>query len=221
MLRRVQTLNYGCLRHVDVELNPFQVLVGPNGSGKSTLFDVVEFARDVAVEGVRRAVERRTNNLQDLVWGRPKHDPWFELALEYDLPPVDANPDELDGLVGRVELSVGGDGGDPESIAQGMFVARRSGRRKRAASMTIPRSILTRGIGIAAPPEAQRRWMYALAERGEPASHVESRDNLPFVETHQAGCRRLGLAPPVCAERVHLLPGWNLSNRTDPTSHGR
>ena len=37
-------------------------------------------------DGVETAVEKRTSNFQDLVWGRPKRNLAFELALEFDVP---------------------------------------------------------------------------------------------------------------------------------------
>ena len=43
MIRRLQALNYRCLRYVDVELGRFHILVGPNASGNSTLFDAIAF----------------------------------------------------------------------------------------------------------------------------------------------------------------------------------
>ena len=86
MLRRIQALNYRCLRYVDVELDRFHVLVGPNGSGKSALLDAIGFVSDWMSGGFDNAVDQRTNNSQDLVWGRPKNDMWFELALEFDAP---------------------------------------------------------------------------------------------------------------------------------------
>ena len=44
MVRRIQALNYRCLRHVDVRLDGnFHILVGPNASGKSTLMDIIAF----------------------------------------------------------------------------------------------------------------------------------------------------------------------------------
>ena len=89
MIRRIQALNYRCLRHVDVHLDgPFHVLVGPNASGKSTLFDVVAFLADFVSEGLEAAVEKRTRNFQDLVWGRPRANLGFELALEFDIAPA-------------------------------------------------------------------------------------------------------------------------------------
>ena len=72
MIRRIQARNYRCLHHVDVALDRFHVLVGPNASGKSTLFDVVAFLSDFVSDGLGAAVEKRTRNFQDLVWGTAK-----------------------------------------------------------------------------------------------------------------------------------------------------
>lgn len=85
MIRRIQALNYRCLHHVDVALDSFHVLVGPNASGKSTLFDVVAFLGDMVRDGLEAAIEKRTRNFQDLVWGRPDENPGFELAVEFDI----------------------------------------------------------------------------------------------------------------------------------------
>ena len=86
MIRRIQALNYRCLRYVDVRLDRFHVLVGPNASGKSTLFDAVAFLGDLVSDGLDAAVEKRTRNFQDLVWGRPKTDLHFQLAVEFVIP---------------------------------------------------------------------------------------------------------------------------------------
>ncbi len=95
MLRRIQALNFRCLRYVDLELDRFHVLVGPNGSGKSALFDAIAFVGDLISGGFDHAVDERTNNFQDLVWGRPWKNVRFELALEFD------NPDDLGPLDNR------------------------------------------------------------------------------------------------------------------------
>ena len=86
MIRRIEALNFRCLQHVDIELDRFLVAVGPNASGKSALFDVPAFLGDLVQGGVETAVRRRTDNFQDLVWGRPKHPLRFELAVEFDIP---------------------------------------------------------------------------------------------------------------------------------------
>ena len=86
VIRRIQAVNYRCLRAVDVELDQFHVLVGANGSGKSALFDALGFVGDLLVVGIDAAVDRRTSNFRDLVWGRPDHDLSFELAFELDVP---------------------------------------------------------------------------------------------------------------------------------------
>lgn len=86
MIRRIQALNYRCLRYVDVSLDRFHVLIGPNASGKSTLFDAIAFLRDLVRDGLEGAVRNRTSNFQDLVWGRPSTDMGFELAIEFEVP---------------------------------------------------------------------------------------------------------------------------------------
>ena len=86
MIRRIQARNYCCLRYVDVSLDRFHVLVGPNASGKSTLLDIVAFLGDMVSGGLEAAVEKRTRNFQDLVWGRPAKQLGFELAVEFDIP---------------------------------------------------------------------------------------------------------------------------------------
>ena len=87
IINRIQVLNYGCLRYVDVPMDRFHVLIGPNASGKSTLMDAIKFVSDVVRDGVTAAYEKRTSNFADLVWGRPEspQEQRFEIALEFDL----------------------------------------------------------------------------------------------------------------------------------------
>ena len=108
MIRRIQALNYRCLRHVDVTLDRFHVLVGPNASGKSTLFDVIAFLGDLVSTGLEAAVAKRTSNFQDLVWGRPKDGLGFELAVEFHIPKRLRNqlPAERNYRVFRYEVAV-------------------------------------------------------------------------------------------------------------------
>ena len=109
MIRRIQALNFRCLRYVDFELNgSFHILVGPNASGKSTLLDVVGFLSDLISDGLDAAVERRTRNFQDLAWGRPKKNLGFELAVEFDIPEELKGklPDEYHNKSFRYEVAV-------------------------------------------------------------------------------------------------------------------
>ena len=108
MIRRIQALNYRCLRYVDVRLDRFHVLVGPNASGKSTLFDAVAFLGDLVSDGLDAAVEKRTRNFQDLVWGRPKTDLHFQLAVEFVIPEhvKERLPQSSDFRVFRYEIMI-------------------------------------------------------------------------------------------------------------------
>ena len=115
MIRRIEALNYRCLRYVDVHLDgSFHILVGPNASGKSTLLDVIGFLGDLIRDGLDAAVDRRTRNFQDLVWNRPRKNPGFELAVEFDIPEAFARklPDKEDYRTFRYEIAVreGNDG---------------------------------------------------------------------------------------------------------------
>ena len=143
MISRIQALNYRCLRHVDVHLDSFHILVGPNASGKSTLLDVIGFLSDLVRGGLVEAMEKRTQNFQDLVWNRPKRDMGFELAVEFDVPPriADALPDEIDFQRLRYEVCIREDdqgfGIDSE---RAMLVPKpsRQPRRQRASKFPEP-----------------------------------------------------------------------------------
>ena len=108
MIRRIQALNYRCLRYVDVSLDRFHVLIGPNASGKSTLFDAIAFLGDLVRDGLERAVGSRTANFQDLVWGRPDRDMGFELAIELEVPEElrERLPPERDFRIFRYEVAI-------------------------------------------------------------------------------------------------------------------
>ena len=114
MIRRLEALHYRCLRYVDVELGRFHILVGPNASGKSTLFDAIAFLGDLVSDGLEAAVENRTSNFQDLVWGRPRDGLGFELAVEFDIPDKlrALLPPEKDYRVFRYEVAIRETDGD-------------------------------------------------------------------------------------------------------------
>ncbi|MCU0292533.1 MAG: ATP-binding protein [Thermoanaerobaculaceae bacterium] len=84
MITLIEALNYRCLRYIKQPLGPFHVLVGPNASGKTTFLDVVGFLGRLISDGLDAAVEERTRNFQDLIWGR--RGAGFELAIEAAIP---------------------------------------------------------------------------------------------------------------------------------------
>lgn len=120
MIRRLQVLNYRGIRHLDLRLAPFQVLVGRNASGKSTVLDAIAFLRDLVASGLDAAVEERTRNFQDLVWGRPTEDLGFELAVECSLAGFDpeAPPRTEDDRVFRYEVAIREEEGTPRITAE-------------------------------------------------------------------------------------------------------
>ena len=111
IINRIQVLNYGCLRYVDVPMDRFHVLIGPNATGKSTLMDAIKFVSDVLRDGVESAWRIRASNFADLVWNRPDapEDQRFEIALEFALPDEvrEMLPAERGYTIFRYEMAVG------------------------------------------------------------------------------------------------------------------
>jgi len=107
MITLIEALNYRCLRYIHQPLDRFHVLVGPNASGKTTFLDVVAFAGRVVSDGLDAALEERSPNLLDLLYGR--HGDAFEIAIEAAIPPdlAKATPAASDCVVVRYELKVG------------------------------------------------------------------------------------------------------------------
>lgn len=84
MITLIEARNYRCLQYIHQPLGPFHVLVGPNASGKTTFLDVVAFMGDLVSGGLDDAVGNRTQNYNDLIWGR--EGTGFELAIEASIP---------------------------------------------------------------------------------------------------------------------------------------
>jgi predicted ATPase len=131
MITKVEASRYLCLREIRQRLQPYQILVGPNGSGKSAFLDVIAFLGDVVSRGLHDAVNDRTENFYDLVWGRSGRS--FCLAVEatrsekkepapevirYEIEAaIDGNDNEI--LISREELALSdGDGKRRSLIAR-------------------------------------------------------------------------------------------------------
>lgn len=115
MITLIEAKNFRCLRYIRQPLGPFHVLVGPNASGKTTFLDVVAFLGRLVSDGLEAAVGERTQNFQDLLWGRMGST--FELAIEA------AIPDDRRLLLGdkefvtiRYEVSLGLDSSTEEVV---------------------------------------------------------------------------------------------------------
>ena len=120
MIRRLQVKNYRCLRYVDLRLDRFQILVGRNASGKSTILDAIGFLGDLVSSGIEAAVEKRTADFRDLVWGRPSDDLGFELAVECDFAVFDpdAGGEPQDDRVFRYEVAIREENGRLQIVSE-------------------------------------------------------------------------------------------------------
>lgn len=123
MLRRIEARNFRCLRDLTVDLDgDFHLLVGPNGAGKSAFIDILAFLRDFISEGLDEAVGKRTDNLQDLVWGRPQSGLAFELAVEISLPEEILEQMGLTDGRYRYEIGIQGQDGTEVTFEKGVLV---------------------------------------------------------------------------------------------------
>ena len=93
MIRRIEALNYRCLRYVSQPLEHFHVLVGPNASGKSTFLDVLGLVRDLLTRGLEDAILAcegtiesvgRARRVDELIFNQIADQ--FELAIELEIP---------------------------------------------------------------------------------------------------------------------------------------
>ncbi len=117
MIRRIEALNYRCLRYISQPLDHFHVLVGPNASGKSTFLDVVGLVRDILTEGLDDAILAREHAIESV--GRAKRvdelifnqiADRFELAIELEIPDElhkSRAPDRYQ--IARYEIAIGKD----------------------------------------------------------------------------------------------------------------
>lgn len=93
MIRRIEALNYRCLRYVSQPLGHFHVLVGPNASGKSTFLDVLGLIRDLLTRGIDDAILAREDPIESVGRARSVDElifnqmaDRFELAIELEIP---------------------------------------------------------------------------------------------------------------------------------------
>lgn len=193
MIRRIEALNFRCLRHVDIPLGPRQLLVGPNGSGKSSLIAAFTFLRDLVRKGPGAAVARHAGAVRemarmgsvanvgrngdvfrDLVRGRPETDARFELAVELELPEEVRSqlPPEKGYRTYRYEVAVGG-GAEGVGIEaeKGILASRREAADGDQAYLfpDLPEPPET----ILAPPRAGARTVVSKSAGGMDRFYVE------------------------------------------------
>ena len=117
MIRRIEALNYRCLRYVSQPLEHFHVLVGPNASGKSTFLDVLGLVRDLLTKGLDDAILAREDliglvgrarRVDELIFNQIADR--FELAIELEIPDELRKPKaDTYYQIARYEIALGKD----------------------------------------------------------------------------------------------------------------
>ena len=124
MIRRIEALNYRCLRYISQPLGHFHVLVGPNASGKSTFLDVMDLVRDILTEGLDDAILTREHAIEsggrarrvdELIFNQIADR--FELAIELEIPGELRKSRAYDRYqIARYEMAIGKDSENGELI---------------------------------------------------------------------------------------------------------
>lgn len=143
-ITRIRALNFRCLRHVDVSLGNFQVLIGPNASGKSTFLDVLAFLGDLFSVGLDRAIASRSDNFLDLVWNRDARQAWFEFCIEFEIPDdlkrYSARVREFNLFEYAIRISLDKESGIQIQREQGCLVSRKRNSRFHGIPRTLFRT---------------------------------------------------------------------------------
>lgn len=101
MLRKVEALNFRCLRYISQDISDFQILVGPNASGKTTFLQVIEFLGILVSDGLEAAIESQIGlygKFENILW-KGEGDS-FSVAIEAEIPKKKRD------LLGRKEMDV-------------------------------------------------------------------------------------------------------------------
>ena len=117
MIRRIEALNYRCLRYVSQPLQDFHVLVGPNASGKSTFLDILGLIRDLLTQGLDDAILAREDLIESIGRARRVDElifnqmgDRFELAIELEIPDELRRSKTHDRYqIARYEIAIGKD----------------------------------------------------------------------------------------------------------------
>jgi predicted ATPase len=195
MISLIEALDFRCLKYISQPLDPFHVLVGPNASGKTTFLDVVSFLGQLVSGGLEVVLNERTQNFQDLVWGRSGDK--FELALEARVPTeilsklANKSYDRI-----RYEVSIGleTETGEPSILRERVLLKQESARLLSPQrdlfplEINSPKSVLLGG-------KTETRTIVNKGEKGHVSfySEVAEKSGKGWVNSFKLGPRKSAL----------------------------
>ena len=203
MIRRIEVLNYRCLRYVSQPLQDFHVLVGPNASGKSTFLDVLGLIRDLLTRGLDDAVLAREDlmgsvgrarRVDELIFNQRADQ--FELAIELEIPDELRNPKAGSYYqIARYELAIGKDSesGELTIVNETLWLCPEPVSRNTSQASLFPNE--------SAPPasvltERARKGRYKVISKSESGHHTFNSETriLSTSSALRVGFRRSALA---------------------------
>jgi predicted ATPase len=217
MIRRIEALNYRCLRYVSQPLEHFHVLVGPNASGKSTFLDVLGLVRDLLAWGLDDAILAREDlrgsigrarRVEELIFNQIADR--FELAIELEIPNELRNPKaDTYYQVARYEIAIGKDSenGELTIVNETLWLCPEPVSRNTSQASLFPNE--------SAPPasvlsERARKGRYKVISKSESGHHTFNSETriLSTSSALRVGFRRSALANLLQDEKHFPVALW-------------
>ena len=217
MIRRIEALNYRCLRYVSQPLEHFHVLVGPNASGKSTFLDVLGLIRDLLTRGLDDALLAREDLIESIGRARRVDElifnqiaDRFELAIELEIPDELRKSKVHDRYqIARYELAIGKDSesGELTIVNETLWLCPEPVSRTTPQASSFPNesappaSVLTK--------RARKGW-YKVISKSESGYHTFNSETriLSSSSALRVGFRRSALANLLQDERHFPVALW-------------
>jgi predicted ATPase len=155
LIRRVQVRNYKSIRHADVSLSPFTILVGRNGSGKSNFLDALHFVADSLQISLDYATDSR-NGVESVGRRTRNKTTTLSIGLELSLPSGNIAEYRLKLLPSRRRFIV---------QRETLFVRPPGGRGDFIGHYEVHRGEIE-GTSIQSPPPADQDRLYLIKASG-------------------------------------------------------
>ncbi len=198
MIRKLEALNFRCLRYCSQAVDRFQIMVGANASGKSTFLDIVDLLGGLLAPGQQdlEAVRERAPGFEELLWMRKGSR--FELAVELDVPAERAQKVLGNGKnVARYEIAIGTrPDGELGVLEENLLLTRAENPRGRGERTLFPNPDVPPGTIMRLQarkdrPEGSRPSLSKSPESGQHTFHAETS---AWKNPFRLGPRAIGLA---------------------------
>ena len=201
MIRRIEALNYRCLRYVSQPLEHLHVLVGPNASGKSTFLDILGLIRDLLTKGLDDAILAREDlvesvgrarRVEELIFNQIADQ--FELAIELEIPDKLRTKAHDRYQIVRYEIAIGKDpeNGELTIANETLWFCPEPLSRPTSQTSFFPNELVPPASVLTKRAQEGRRWRRIVIKAG--ISDSFQSETVARSSAHRSDPRRFALA---------------------------